>query len=348
MAVSGLWERNPAFQAQNITVLRSAEFRTVPAIFTVVATPAPLDEYANSQGVLSNIFDNSLTSWMFQSVNEGLYNLTSPPWTSEEWVFSPFDLTSVHSPSIARLKEGASSISHPTKNISVQAPSLRGRLECVPIDMSNTSAWLTTLNLTDSAPWNIDNGTGNLTVAYEINLGFSTNSSLEDNGPFFNISAADYQMPSSVSGANSSEETAIGYWTHSADDPHESIIVQWITGYPIPYQLRNSLSQEPQTHWIWKDIPKVTALKCLPVFEFADATVIVDLATGAVQDYIITNPPSPDLHAWSSRYQALNVSTGVPYSSNPDIGAGFQTKPGVFLQNVSVRYVYPSFSNWQV
>ena len=254
-------------------------------------------------------------------------------------MFSPFDLASVHAQSTSRSEKSASSIGYPSNNISVQAPSLRGRLECIPIDMSNTSAWLTTLNLTDLAAWSIDGRTSNLTVAYEINLGFSTNSSVADTGTLFNISAAGYQMPSSESGVNSSEETAIGYWTHAADDPHESIIVQWITGYPIPYQLRNSLPQDTQTHWAWKNIPKITALKCVPVFEFADATVNVDLATGAVQNYTITNAPSPDLHAWSSRYQVLNVSTGVPYSSNPGIGAGFQTKPGIFLQNVSVRYV---------
>lgn len=339
VTISGLWERNPAFKTQNITVLRTAELRSVPAIFTVVSPPTPEDETKISEGVLSNIFENSLTSWMFSSVNEGVYNSTPPPWTSEDWAFSPFNLTSVLAASDRTIQNSTSSFRPATKNVTVQTPSLRGRLECVPIDMSNTSAWLTTVNLTDKATWNGRNLTDNLTVGYEIN-NFVVKDSIESARPLFNISVAGYQMPSSESGMNTSEETAIGYWTYSADDLHTSIVIQWITGHPIPYQLQSSISQPPQTHWIWADIPKITALKCLPVFESANAKVDVDLATSAVQSYAIMNEPSPDLNAWSSRYQALNVSTGVPYSTTAGIGSGFQTKPGVFLQNVSVSYGY--------
>ena len=341
VAISGLWERNPAFQTQNVTVCRTAELRSVPAIFTVVAPPTPDDEAINSEGVLSNVFDNSLASWMFSSVNEGVYNSTPPPWTSQDWAFAPFNLTSVRATSDLRVQNSTSSFRPATNNVTVQTPSLRGRLECVPIDMSNTSAWLTALNLTDKIAWNGRNLTNNLTVGYEIK-GFPAYDSTEGSRPLFKISAAGYQMPSSESGTNTSEEAAIGYWTYSADDLHVSIVVQWITGYPIPYQFRSSISQNSQTRWIWTDIPNITALKCLPVFESTNARVNVDLATGAIQNYTIMNDPSPDLHAWSSRYQALNVSTGVPYSTSPGVGSGFQTKPGIFLQNVSVRYVYPS------
>lgn len=311
----------------------------MPVIFTVVAPPTPDDEAINSKGVLSNIFDNSLTSWMFSSVAEGVYNSTPPSWTSQDWAFAPLNLTSVGATSPDPRRQNSTSSSRPdANNVTVQTPSLRGRLECIPIDMSNTSAWITTLNLTDKIAWKDLNLTSNLTVGYEIK-DFSASDSIDGITPLFNISAADYQMPSSESGMKDSEETGIGYWTYSADDLRTDIVVQWITGHPIPYKLQSSASQSPQTHWIWKDIPKITVLKCQPVFESATAKVNVDVATGAVQNYTIINAPLPDLHAWSSRYQALNVSIGVPYSASPGVGAGFQSKPGIFLQNVSVRYV---------
>jgi hypothetical protein len=309
----------------------------VPAIFTVVSPSTPDAETTNPEGVLSNIFDNSLTSWMFSSVNQGVYNSTPPSWTSEDWAFAPVNLTSFRASSDNTTEKGTLTVPPATKTVTVQAPALRGRLECMPIDMSNTSAWITTLNLTDKTVWN-DNRTGNLTVGYEIKLGFSPNDSVEGARVLFNLSAADYQMPSTGPNTNYSEEATIGYWTHAADDPHASIVVQWITGYPIPYQLRNSTPPSQQTRWIWKDVPKVTALSCVPFFESANASISADLASGAVQNYTITNSPSADLYAWSSKYQALNVSTGVPYSSGPNGGAGFQSKPGIFLQNVSVRY----------
>lgn len=328
VTISGLWERNPAFEENSVSVRRSAELRTVPAIFTVAVPPILDAEKTNSKAVLSNLFDSSLNSWMFSSVNEGAYNSTPPSWTSQDWVFAPFDLTSVQTTLHTGTGKGVSTLNSATDNITVQAPSLRGRLECIPIDMSDTSAWLKTLDLTNKATWNNQNMEGDLAVGYEIDLGYP-----------FNFSTAGYQMPTSGIKTNSIEESAIGSWTHSADDPHAGIVVQWIVGYPIPYQTRSPIPQNQQTRWIWKDIPKVTALKCLPVFESANATVNVDLATGAVKSYAITNAPSSDSNAWSSRYQALNVSTGVPYSSIPGVGSGFQSSPRIFLQNITVRYV---------
>lgn len=341
-----MWERHSALQTQNVTAVRSAELRTVPAIFTIVTPPVSTAETTSSEGVLANIFHNSLPSWMFSSVNEGVYNSTPAPWTSKDWAFAPFDLTAIHTPSDAKVGNATSSYRRSRNYVTLQTTSLRGRLECIPIDMSNTSAWLTTLNLTDTTTGGGKNGSNNLTVAYEIKpTFFSQDGSAAGSGLRFNISTARCQIPNSPSDPSSTQETAIGYWTRAEDDPYESIVVQWITGYPIPYPLFNSRQENGQACWLWKDVPNITALKCVPVFESGEANINVIPATGAIQNFTITNDPSPDIHAWSSRYQSLNVSTGVPYSSSPGIGAGFQTKPGVFLQNVSVRYVLPHFSN---
>lgn len=275
---------------------------------------------------------------MFASVNEGAYDSTSQPWTSDDWAFIPYNFTSVRIPK-NESRTNISSQYPPENSVTLQTTSLRGRLECIPINMSNTSAWLTTLNLTDNIDGSRRKGTNNLSLGYEINQNFSGISLTTGGRIPFNMSVASYQMPNFQSNINSSEETAIGYWTTSEDDPHESIIIQWITGYPMLYPLNGSTQHGAQTRWIWREIPKITALKCTPVFEIAEAAVNVDAATNLVENYTITSTPSPDIHAWSSKYQALNVSQGVPYSSSPEIGAGFQAMPGVFLQNVSVRYV---------
>jgi len=345
----GLWEQNSGFRTYNANVSRIMEFRTVPAIFAVPAVSphsASTDvETANSEGVLANVFDNRLASWLYSSVDQGVYNSTPPAWTSQEWSFTPLNLTSIHAPSENGIKN----------NATVEAPSLRGRLECTPIDMSNTSAWLTTLDFRNKTAWNDPKIPANLTVGYELKLGLSMNESVEgysrywgENNPYFSFFSEHYHLQCCGNEMNSTQEAAIGYWSRAADAPHTSIVVKWITGNPFPHQFKDSTLQNQRIldegsgshlHWVWKDIPKVTALNCTPVFETANAKVTVDLATGTVQNYTILDIPVEDKMAWASQYQSLNVSTGVPYSSSP-IASGFQVKPGVFLNNVTVRCVF--------
>lgn len=348
--MSGLLQRKPGFQTDSLTMARSMELRTVPAIFTVgnrTTSSASNIEATNSEGVLTNIFDNMLTSWLFASVNEGVYNSTSPSWTSQDWAFAPFDLTSVQAP--FNTENNTCTFGVETNNITVQTPSLRGRLECIPIDMSNTSSWLTTLNFSDKAAWSGKNIPSNLTVGYELKLDPSTNSSLggnsnywDGNNQYLNLLVDDNGEPCCGDDTTISEEVAIGYWSPAADDTDMSIMVKWITGHPFLFQFSNSTSPSKglRPSLIWNDIPKVAAVQCTPIFESANAIVNADLATGTVKSHTIVDNPVVDPNAWSSRYQALNVSTGVPYSSIPGIGAGFQSTPGVFLQNVSVRCVY--------
>ena len=101
-------------------------------------------------------------------------------------------------------------------------------------------------------------------------------------------------------------ESAIGYWSSAADAKHTSVVVKWIIGNPYTEQFMDS---QNQAHWVWENIPSVTALNCTPVFETANASVMVKLETAAVQDYTIIGTPIQDSNAWSTMYQQDNVSS---------------------------------------
>ena len=333
------------------------EFRTVPTIFTV-PVPLPLTdvEHNLSAGVLTNVFDNQLANWLYSSVDQGVYNVTTPAWTSQDWAFAPLDLTSVQAPRETEAEKEASASLSSANNVTVQTPSLRGRLECTSLDMSNTSAWLNTLDFSDRSKWNNDPSIpANLTTGYELKLGLSMNETMEggfeywsDINPYFSFFAANNRLTCCGNDANSTDETAVGYWSPAADSLHTSIVVKWITGHPFPFQFNDSTPLSNRTpgdgygsgfHWVWRDIPKVTAMNCFPVFETSNASVTVDIDTGAVQEYTILNTPVEDPNAFMYQYQGLNVSLGVPYSNIPGVGAGFQVEQGFLLQNVSVRYI---------
>jgi hypothetical protein len=230
----------------------------------------------------------------------------------------------------------------PEKKATVSTSSLRGRLECKPLDMSNTSAWLTTLDFTDKAMWNDPTMPPNLSTGYELKIGLSMNQSLPDgkskywgdDNPYFTFFASENRMDCCGSGSiQNVGEAAVGYWSPAADAKHTSVVVKWITGHPFSDQFRDSSNR---SHWVWKDVPAVTALNCTPIYETANATVEVDLSTDMVEDYTIVDDAVPDPNAWSHMYQALNVSSGVPYTSSPN-GSGFEIEPSQFVRNVSVR-----------
>jgi len=306
---------------------------------------------------LSNVFGNLLTSWLYSSINEGVYNATPAPWTNEEWAFVPVDLTSVPitSQNNATLSQNSPAQLGTKKNISFITPSIGGRLECTPIDMSNTSAWLTTLDFTNKTAWNDSKIPSDLKVGYELKLGLSMDRSVDghstyydDQNPYFSFFATNYRLTCCGNETNGTvNEATIGYWSPAADSEHTSVVVKWITGHPFATQFNDSTPLENRSsgegynsgiHWVWKDIPKVTALNCTPIFETSNASITVDLASRIVQDCSIINTPIPDINAWGYGYVGLNVSKGVPYSQQLSAGAGFEVTPGFFLHNVSVRY----------
>lgn len=93
-------------------------------------------------------------------------------------------------------------------------------------------------------------------------------------------------------------------------------------------------------HWVWKDIPKVTAMNCTPIFETANTSVTVDVSTGIVQNYTIKDTPRADTNAWAYNYVQLNVSQGVQYNATMYSGYGYEVKPGSYVNNITVSYGY--------
>jgi hypothetical protein len=245
------------------------------------------------------------------------------PWTHQDWAFVPVSLQNYSDNSNA-----SASTDNPTREATVTVPSLRARLQCTPFNTSNTAAWLTTLNFTDQTTWNNATIPANLKAGYELKTGFSLNQSLPDrsykywdeSNPYFSFSGATSRLDCCGNGTdNNVREAAIGYWSSAADAQQTSVVVSWITGYPFTNQLKDA---QNQSHWVWKDVPKLTALNCTPIFETSNAKVDVDVTTGAIQDFTISGTLKRDSNAWSHNYEQQAV-----------------IDPAQTDRNVSVRYV---------
>ncbi|KAH6683362.1 hypothetical protein B0J14DRAFT_556608 [Halenospora varia] len=368
VGMSALWDRNPGSRSHLQALTRSMELRTVPSFFSVLPPPGHGYEQStdtqNAKGTLSNVFGNLLTGWMYSSIIEGTYNSTPSPWTNDDWAFVPLDLSKVPNVAADLSSSVNSTAVGAANNITVNTPAIRGRLECKPMDMSNTSAWLTTLDFTNKTAWNDPNIPADLKKGYELKLGLSWNQSLPDNKyqkwkywsdstPYFSFFS---EMDRLICCANDTGtladpgEASIGFWSPPGDSEHGGIVVKWLTGHPYRVQFNDSTDSSHRQstgtgylshyHWVWKDIPKVTALNCTPIFETSTASVTLDLSTSIVQNHTILTPPTPDPAAWAYNFVSLNVSRGVPYSTSMYSGSGYQITPGTYVHNISVSYGY--------
>ncbi|KUJ17961.1 uncharacterized protein LY89DRAFT_781079 [Mollisia scopiformis] len=361
IGMSALWDRNPGFRTYNSTLARTVEFRSVPAIFEV-PPPSPHGYDAsvdtqNAKGALTNVFGNLLTSWLYAAINEGAYNTTPSAWMNDDWAFMPAEISSISISSQSVSSSDNAPVAGSAVNATFDTPAIRGRLECSPLDMSNTSAWLYTLDFTNKTAWN-STIPSDLKTGYELKLGLAMNESVgdgkytywDDDSPYFSFFATDYRLKCCGNETNGTvNEASVGYWSLPADSMHQGIVVKWITGHPYVSQFNDSTGSDylspgegygAHLHWAWKDVPKVTALNCTPVFETANASITVDVSTGIVQNYTINDTPRLDPNAWAYNYVQLNVSKGVPYNATMYTGSGYEVKPGSFVNNVTVSYGY--------
>jgi hypothetical protein len=95
------------------------------------------------------------------------------------------------------------------------------------------------------------------------------------------------------------------YWSangvDATDDTVTNFTIKWIIGEPFD-QGAETLSTElddSQTYFVWRSIPKMTALNCMPLYETVDAEVTVDIGSLVVQDYSLTTHPQNATSAWS-------------------------------------------------
>ncbi|RDW82963.1 hypothetical protein BP5796_04454 [Coleophoma crateriformis] len=365
VGMSALWDTNPGVRTFNTILSRDFELRNVPIIFTVnnpsVHGYSVSATTANSKSTLTSMYGNLLTTWLYGAAVEGSFNATPPSWTKDDWAFVPVNLTSADTSASNTTFTSDISNLGPSNNVTVQTPALRGRLECIPLSFSNTSAWLNTLDFTNSSAWNDSKIPADLKTGYELKAGLALNESyagtysgyyyFDDDSPYTSIFAVDYRMTCCGNETDGEVgQAAVGYWSPAGIEEPEvsrSVIVKWLVGHPFASQFndstplidRNSDGYGGHMHWVWKDIPKVMAYNCTPIFETANASVTVDLASGAVQDYQLLDTPVPDENAWAFNYVRHNVSSELNYTDDTWAGAGYDLN-GVFVHNITVSYGY--------
>lgn len=132
------------------------------------------------QTVLQEIYGSVLNSWLYSSLVDLSYNGSQAAWTRDDWAFAAVDTSHISLPTVQSVGSNSSSNkadpTSPAVNITVHTPALRARIECTELDLTNTSAWIRTLDFTDRAWW-IQS-----TIPQDLDVGYSL--SADDHGTF--------------------------------------------------------------------------------------------------------------------------------------------------------------------
>lgn len=66
--MAALFNRNLGYRIQSQTIVNRDQLRTLPAIFTIPSPPANISDSTDgdASGVLRNVYDNSLNSWLYR------------------------------------------------------------------------------------------------------------------------------------------------------------------------------------------------------------------------------------------------------------------------------------------
>jgi hypothetical protein len=324
--MSALLERAPGSISQSLVLSRQFELRTIPSI---LIGQLPVDSDTITPSVLAEVYGSVLNGWLYGALVELSYNGSQPTWTSDEWAFPPVDLSKISTPVVqdigsnsSRETRGTLNLQGPSVNVTLDSAALRARIECTQVDVSNTSAWLQRLDFTNHAAWN------QTTVPLGLRTGYSLSADGDAFLPltqwtawttFFEDDSRIWCCSNETNGTT--DRAAIGYWSTNFEDDNgrpndvpfddasgKNFTVKWIVGKPRQQQasppltyLHGVLYSTPQ-FYVWEEPPQMTALNCLPIFETAEASVTVDLATSAVQSYSLATKPVDATAAWSDNW----------------------------------------------
>lgn len=326
--MSALWQRNIGTSLGNRRLPTQLEIRVLPQVFLVPENYEPTDTY--QLPVMTQVFENPFSSWLYGAVVQLAYNGSEPAWSLDGWSFAKIDLSSI--PGTSSTPNNKSNQSHElgalnftdswanvggNVNVTVRTPAIRGRIECSLYEsLSNTSNWLQVLDLQNASYWNDSANPKMLTPGYEL-LTQMTLTSPNNSQHWLTTTFADpARLVCCANETNDSPGPAsIGYWSSNTNKklgtPTGNFTVKWIVGEAIEQQF---LDLKNMSHFVWQSQPSITALNCQPIIETANASVTVDLASGAVQKYSILDTPKHATSAWNDNYESHN-STEVNAAS---------------------------------
>lgn len=312
--MSALFQQNSVSMPHIRNLERSLEVRRDPLLATTsLQYGEGIEDHmfyeGNPAGEVAMMLAESLTdlegNWLYTALLQASLQGPEPAWSRDGWSFVPLNLSeltqNLSASGTANLQEAQAAQLFRTANLTVQTPAVRGRAECSVVDDLQPDMWLATEGGMKNSTF-FENSTSFDRVYYpQIMFNFDNSSSQIT--PMAATPECCYnQSDPNVSTQSLDMVTTLGYWTENRDSDNittKDFTAKWIRG-KTGFREVGDYAQNPRM--VFKEPPAIRVLKCIPVFETADAKVTVEPSTGAVQEFEILGDPTLDAVAWSDNF----------------------------------------------
>ncbi|KAI1425350.1 hypothetical protein F5Y12DRAFT_714398 [Xylaria sp. FL1777] len=336
IAMSSLWTREAGALPLVVDAPRQLELRQVPQL------SAGTEQFTSHAGnykktVLSELFENMRTSWIYGAAVQTSLNGSEPPWSSGGWSFVPYDLSMVPSMTLQNTGNQTATPKYPT-NATVESSAIRARLECSPyehLDLVDSETWLTEWDLTNTTQWDKETNTKAMSRGFELGLsgdgydGIGTENVLlyldrqpdpQGNYSTFFVNNKRFQCCQNKTDGQIAPGS-VGYWSPNLQNGSSypdfagtwptNFTVKWIHGLPVEGYcgILDTFGCLPRL--LWAEKPRMAVLNCMPIIETANATVTVDATDGNVVDFALHGEPQPDHSAWADDFKKHQYNDSV-------------------------------------
>jgi hypothetical protein len=290
----------------------------------------------------------SQADWMTKSLEEGLLESAPQSWTKDEWIFTPLEVDRLPDITLSQKlgsvkKDSESTRAHisPT-NVSLSTSALRSRLECNPITLP-ASGWLN--QAADVYP---DRTNQTLT-------GFSISPILfGDELITTPVLSSPRQLAYCVNGIGVNQPSVVAYWSSNstlAEEPLSSILnglnrsfvsdslldhgawyhnftIKWIVGPGAVAVISGADQDKTQggnlnvigtasaTMLYFPEEPRISLLNCVPVIEYANATVSLSKNSGRILEFELLGKPEPLPGAFDHAFDVLSSTEYSGFKAN--------------------------------
>lgn len=331
VAMAAVFERQPSTYMQTVMIDRPLAPRRAPLVYQHEAG-TPDSDY------LRPLMKTTTGDWMYTALDELTMGTASPPWTQDEWSFTPINLDTLPALRFHQNtgRKGDDSrdaeLLSSTSNVTITTTAQRAELNCKSIVLGNRP--LLSTNETNTLKAEIG------LILREPPQGLGLDGYVL---PRSILNRTDYKTtlantPSRViCCANKTEQdrdSVVAYWSHQDSDlwwtvnaysqslwtgfgPQHwpgNLMPKWIVGEAETAEFNIYTNGVPSNYTLmhFPTMPESQIMSCEPSIEAAQATVTVARSSGQVLDYEILEKPQRILEPWDAAYQYSGLG------ENPD------------------------------
>ncbi|KAI8939300.1 hypothetical protein NX059_003090 [Plenodomus lindquistii] len=332
VAMAAVFERQPSTYMQTVLIDRPLAARRAPLVYQHEAGRADAD-------YLKSLMRTITGDWMYTALDELTMGTAAPPWSQDEWSFTPIDLNELpplhfhQNTGRKAINAVSSELLSSASNATITTTAIRAELSCTTLDLSDITLLSTNeTNVLGEEVGRIvrDRSKPDNTDGYVLSRFLLDGTNFKTT--LLNTPA---RVMCCANQTDRSHDSAVAYWSYQDSDLWWSsktflnsdwdgfgppkwpgnLMLKWVVGRAESADMVIYANGSPSNYTLmnYPTMPETQIMSCEPSFESAEATVTVARESGQVLDYEILEEPQRILEPWDTVFDYSGLG---PYAES--------------------------------